>query len=271
MVQRPERPKKARLTASTADKHRLYEQSVQDPTHEIAFIDRVFQRAHKRRPRTLREDFCGTGLLCREWVESGKERSATGVDLDADVLAWSERNNRAPLGRAAERLRLLRQDVLAGTSETFDVVVALNFSYWIFKDRERLRAYFARALEGVGKDGLFILDAYGGLEAQDILTEERQVAGFKYIWDQAEFNPIDHAVTNHIHFEFRDGTRLDRAFTYEWRFWSLPELQELLREAGFREVEVHWDVAADDDSSVYRVRKKAANQPGWLAFITARR
>jgi hypothetical protein len=27
----------------------------------------------------------------------------------------------------------------------------------------------------------------------------------------------------HIHFDFEDGSRLERAFSYDWRLWSLPE------------------------------------------------
>jgi len=32
---------------------------------------------------------------------------------------------------------------------------------------------------------------------------------------------------------------LDRAFSYYWRMWTLPELQELLQEAGFVKVTVY--------------------------------
>jgi hypothetical protein len=76
-------------------------------------------------------------------------------------------------------------------------------------------------------------------------------------------------VVNHIHFKFRDGTKLERAFTYDWRFWTIAELTELLEEAGFRQVRVYWDTSEDDDHELYRPRKTAANQPGWLAYIVA--
>ena len=40
----------------------------------------------------------------------------------------------------------------------------------------------------------------------------------------------DHAprVTLHIHFEFPDGSRIERAFGYHWRLWQIPELHDLL-------------------------------------------
>lgn len=102
------------------------------------------------------------------------------------------------------------------------------------------------------------------------MLEPRKIAaGFQYVWDQDTFDPITHEVTNHIHFEFRDGTKLEKAFTYEWRYWTLPEIQELLREAGFRDVTVYWDRASDDDDENYRPTRRAENQPGWLAYIVA--
>ena len=48
-------------------------------------------------------------------------------------------------------------------------------------------------------------------------------------------------MVNHIHFEFTNGSRLKRAFTYEWRLWTLPEIRELLGEAGFSRSTVYWE------------------------------
>jgi hypothetical protein len=102
------------------------------------------------------------------------------------------------------------------------------------------------------------------------MLEPRKIsAGFTYVWDQDQFDPITHACTNHIHFEFKDGTKLKKAFTYEWRFWSIVEISELLTEAGFSEVRVYWDRAEDGEDEDYRRTTKAENQPGWLAYIVA--
>lgn len=269
---RPIRKKAARspsLTAKTADRHVLYQKSVQDAAAEIKFVDRVF-RSRARKALTLREDFCGTALLCARWVESNAERRATGIDLDRDTLDWGIEHNLAPLGEARKRVQLLEQDVRAKLKKPFDVTLALNFSYWVFKTRELMRSYFANVLRSLEPDGAFILDAYGGWEAQEPMFEPRKIdGGFTYVWDQDGFDPISHDVLNHIHFEFKDGTKLDRAFTYDWRFWSLPEIQELLHEAGFEQVEVFWDDTADEEDADYKPRKHVSNQPGWIAYIVA--
>jgi SAM-dependent methyltransferase len=264
---------RTKLTAKNADKHLLYQQSVQDPASEVKFVARVFKKLRGRRAESLREDFCGTALFCAEWIKSGKQtpRTATGVDIDADVLAWGRQHNLEPLGPRARRVRLLQQDVRDPCPEKYDIVAAFNFSYWIFETRDELRRYFETVLRSLEPDGIFFLDAYGGWEAHQPMEESRACKGFTYVWDQDEIDPITGHVTNYIHFKFKDGSKLERAFTYEWRMWSLPELRELLLEAGFDTVAVYWDEADDDDETRYRPHERAENHPGWLAYLVAKR
>jgi SAM-dependent methyltransferase len=260
----------SKFSAATADKHDLYQRSVQDAETEIYFINRAFKAQRKRVPQSLREDFCGTALLCAGWVSSSPVRVAQGIDIDKKVLAWGTKHNLEPLGDDASRVRLLQQDVRAASPGKHDVVCAFNFSYWVFKTRAEMRAYFASVKKGLSKDGLFMLDAYGGWESHEPMLEPRQIkGGFVYVWDQDKFNPITHGILNHIHFEFSDGTKLEKAFTYDWRYWTLPELTELLEEAGYREVRVFWDKSGDDDNENYTPTTRAQNQPGWLAYIVA--
>lgn len=262
---------KNRFTAKTADKHELYQLSVQAPDHELGFMDKVFRGLYKKKPLDLREDFCGTALLCATWVKSHPERTATGVDISVETLEWGQEHNIAPVGEAQSRVRLLAEDVRAKRKGRHQIINALNFSYWVFRTRDELRGYFERVLGSLEKEGMFVLDAYGGWEAHQPMLEPRAIAaGFTYVWDQDQFCPISHSVTNYIHFEFKDGTKLKKAFTYEWRYWTLPEIVELLKEAGFSAVDVHWDVADDDEEEKYKVLTKATNQPGWLAYLVAR-
>src|SRR5262249_7103104 len=104
------RPKKPTLTAKNADKHRLYQESVQDTKAEPAFLSRAFQKIRGRPASSLREDFCGTALLCAEWVKK-KGRTAVGIDLDRSVLAWGTTHNLAPIGEPGRRVELRQADV----------------------------------------------------------------------------------------------------------------------------------------------------------------
>ncbi|MES1175915.1 MAG: class I SAM-dependent methyltransferase [Myxococcales bacterium] len=262
--------RKSKFTAKTADKHDLYQRSVQDAETEIYFINRAYKSVRKRAPLSIREDFCGTALLCGAWVKSRKDRTALGIDIDPKVLAWGTKRNIEPLGADVDRVKLLCQDVRDKSPGKFDVVCAFNFSYWIFKTRDALRAYFATVKKGLNKEGTFMLDAYGGWESHEPMMEPRSIkGGFTYVWDQDKFNPITHEILNYIHFEFQDGSKMEKAFTYDWRYWSLPELTELLKEAGFSEAKVFWDKSGDNSTENYQPSVRADNQPGWLAYIVA--
>jgi hypothetical protein len=267
---RRQKSRKPSLTAKTADKHVLYQLSVQAPDTEVLILNDWFKKLRGRRPLSLREDFCGSAILCAEWVKSSKQRTATGLDIDASVLRWGTEHNIEPLGEDKKRVKLLRKDVRSKLSEKHEIICAFNFSYWIFKTRDALRDYFSRVRSGLSKDGVFFLDAYGGWESQEPMQEHRRIkGGFTYVWDQNTFDAITHDVTNFIHFEFKDGSELKRAFRYDWRFWTLPELREVLLEAGFSKVHVYWDTSNDDSRDLYRLRTRAPNQPGWLAYLLA--
>jgi hypothetical protein len=87
-----------KLTAAKADKHELYERSVQDTEMDIDFMNRVFKKERNRAPKTLREDFCGTAKLCADWVQDKPDHHAYGLDLHAPTLAYGMKKHIEPLG-----------------------------------------------------------------------------------------------------------------------------------------------------------------------------
>ena len=219
--------------AEKADIHDLYERSVQAVDVEAEFLRDTYRALRGREAVSLREDFCGTASLACEWVRTGPRRHAIGVDLDADVLDWGRRNRVARLPETARaRIKLRHDDVRTVSTDRVDIVGAFNFSYFCFKAREEMRGYFARVHEALNSDGVFFLDAFGGPDASDLTKEKTKIDGFTYVWEQAEFEPVTGRILCHIHFKFPDGSKLKRAFTYDWRLWTLPELRELLDRSG---------------------------------------
>ena len=104
--------KQRRSMAEKADKYKCYLKSVQSPEHEVEFFDKAFKDEFHRKPTTLREDFCGTFSVCCEWVKLGRQRTALGVDLDPEPLAWGEKHILSKLQSAqASRVRILEKDV----------------------------------------------------------------------------------------------------------------------------------------------------------------
>lgn len=241
---------------------------------EIEFMERAFRRRRRKRPLVLREDFCGTAYTACHWVRSHPERRAIGLDLDEGTLEWAKRHNVAALSKeAAPRIDLRRKDVRAVTRPLADILCAFNFSYYLFTPLRELTAYFRKARRSLIPGGIIVLDSYGGWESQQIKREPREVkvpeGRFKYVWEQADYNPVDNMALCHIHFEFPDGGRWEKAFTYYWRLYTPAEASDALLDAGFRNVEVYWDLAEDDDSSDYHPTRRGSNCPGWLAYIVA--
>lgn len=260
------------LTAVNADKYTLYQRAVQEPEHEVAFFDRVYRSIFGRTPTLLREDFCGTFAICCEWAQK-RGRSAIGVDLDPEPLAWGRKHNLAKLSEAAQqRVKIYEQDVRKVNGVKAEVLSAQNFSFWIFQTRKELMAYFKAAHRNLADDGILVMDMMGGPECmEEDRTDERQFSDFTYVWEQARYNPITHSGRWNIHFDFHDGTRLTQAFTYNWRFWSIPEVRELLEEAGFSQSFVYWEGEGKDGEGdgVWRKTSHAASDPAWIAYIVA--
>jgi hypothetical protein len=265
-------PKKRQL-AERADRHALYERSVQAVDVDFEFIDKVFSERRGRKAHLLREDFCGTANMCCEWVRHRKQNRAVGVDLDPEVLRWGRENNIAGLKASAiERITLIQDNVLAVQTDPPDIVLAFNFSYQLFKDRKTLRQYFMRIRDALADDGIFFLDAYGGYDAYREIREKRKYKGFTYIWDQAHYDPITGLMRCHIHFKFPDGSRLKRAFSYEWRLWTLPELRDLLDEVGFSRTTVYWegtDEETGEGNGIYEPAESGAADAGWICYLAA--
>jgi len=266
--------------AEQADCHEMYQYAVQAPDTEVEFFEETYQKLRGKKALSMKEDFCGTALLSVEWCKSDPERTAVGVDFCPDTLKWGEEHNIKPASaEIGNRLKIIEADVRDVTEPKVDVTCALNFSFCIFKTRDELRGYFASALEGLNDDGMLILDMFGGTECLDELEEETEMDEVEasYIWEHDKFNPINSDILCHIHFEFPDGSRMDKAFTYDWRLWSLQELRELLEEAGFSTVRIYWEEFEEDDedddfmegTGEFFEATEVENQESWQVYIVA--
>jgi hypothetical protein len=134
-----------------------------------------------------------------------------------------------------------------------------------------MRKYFARVRDALNDDGVFFLDAFGGPEASDLMKEKTKIDGFTYVWEQAVFEPVTSRILCHIHFKFPDGSKIKRAFTYDWRLWTLPELRELLLEAGFSSVRVYWEGDDGEGGGNGEFKEHATGEAdlAWIAYLVA--
>lgn len=282
--------RQARLTlAQRADRHDLYQRAVQCVEAEIDFVDQTFKTLTGRTASRLREDFCGTANSSCEWVRRRTSNIAVGLDIDQPTLDWGRQYNLASLSpkqRARVDLRASSVlDPLPDLAGTMDAVLAMNFSYWLFTSRATMLEYFRRVREALADDGVFFLDFYGGADALRVLKERRKIphaskgepslVGFNspytYIWDQKSYNPITGELVCAIHFVLPDGSRIKDAFTYQWRLWTLPEIRDVLADAGFARTTVYWE---GDDGDGEGNGEFTASEVGeacqsWICYITA--
>ncbi len=258
--------------AEQADRHVLYQESVQCVEAEIDFVDEKFEELRGRKAVTLREDFAGTGNTSCEWIRRRDGNIAIAVDLDGEVLGWGREHNVGSLSEEAkQRITLLEENVLDVETDKVDVLLSMNFSYWLFEDRKTLGAYFKKVHSTLKDDGIYFLDAYGGWEAHQECKEDRECEGFDYVWEQVSFDPISSHMDCAIHFKFPDGSKWKNAFKYSWRLWSLPEIRELLEEAGFGKVSFYWEGADEDGdgNGEFELVTEAESDPGWICYIVA--
>lgn len=260
--------------AALADRHDLYEQSVQDVGSEVDFLSETYESLRGRPAVSFREDFCGTASASCEWVRRGDANTAIGVDFDQPTLDWGGEHRVAKLTpEQRARLALKNADVLSVENAPVDIIGAFNFSYFTFNTRERLTRYFANAHRGLKDDGLFILDAFGGSEAMSEMKEKTKLDDFTYVWHQAKYHPVTGYIRCHIHFHFPDGSKMKKAFTYEWRLWTLPEIREMLLAAGFSKVTVYWEGTDEDGDGdgVFTPDERGEADLAWIAYIVAQR
>jgi SAM-dependent methyltransferase len=247
---------------------------VQNVEHEIEFLQDTFRQLRGRTAYSYREDFCGTASASCQWVRQGKEFHSVGVDIDASVLDWGRRHRVARLKASDQaRVSLIESDVMTVDVAPVDLLSAFNFSYFIFNTRDALRSYFRKSYDALKDDGVFFVDLFGGPEAQEETREKtkHKDLGFTYVWHQAEFHPVTNYIRCHIHFKFKDGSRIKKAFTYEWRLWSAPEIRELLAEAGFRKSALYWEGEDEDGdgNGVFTPNERGEADLAWIAYIVA--
>lgn len=256
------------------DKYKYYLRAVQSPDSDVEFFRDTYKTLRGKPAKTLREDFCGTFAISCEWVKLETNHLACGVDLDPEPLEYGRANHLSHLSEEQRgRVRLVERNVLSHELPVSDIIVAVNFSYFIFKTRNRMREYFENCLRTLSDSGILILDCFGGSACHEPNEEEIEHEDFSYFWDQDTFNPITNEAMFHIHFKIKGEPRRDKVFSYDWRLWSLPELRELLLEAGFSKVTTYWEGtdADGEGNGEFTPAEVGEACETWIAYLIAER
>ncbi len=252
------------------DKYWHYRHSVQSPDIDVRFIRNCYRSLKKKSGYVFREDFCSTFSLSCEWVKMGKLYKASAVDIDKKPLQYGRENNLTELNEHQKsRIQLIHSSVLNPNITKADIIAALNFSYFALKKREELKKYFLNCLKSLNTKGILVLDCFGGSECFQANEEQVNHGSFIYYWDQKNFDPVSHHSVFHIHYKRRGEKKRKRVFSYDWRLWTIPEIRDLLLEAGFRKTHIYWEGTNKKGEGNGRfVRKKTGEEcESWVAYI----
>lgn len=256
-------------TKTQFDKYELYRKAVQSAENDVLFIRNTYNELKGKLPRTFREDFCGTFALSTEWIKLQQRNEAVGIDLDPEPMAYGRQHYLSKLtAEQQRRMKLIEGNVLDPNLPKADIVAAMNFSYFCFKQRELMKKYFSNVYKTLNKDGMFLVDLFGGSQCYDAIEDTIKHEGFTYYWDQTNFDPVTNEALFHIHFRVK-GQKIEQVFTYDWRLWSIPELRDIMHEVGFKKTHVYWEGTAKDgsgDGNFTRVDHGEACQ-SWIAYI----
>ncbi len=267
-----DKDKKKKQKLPEFNKYYYYENSVQSPESDVEFFENTYKKLRGKAATTLREDFCGTHMICCEWLKLAEDKKAIGVELDPEPIEYGRQVHEAKLNDdQLKRLSVLQENVLSKGLPKADIVSASNFSYFLFKKREDLKAYFANAKRGVNKDGIFIIDCFGGQQCMTPNEEETEHKGYSYFWDQDSFNPVTNEAMFYIHFKRKGEKKRKKCFVYDWRMWGLAELQDLLYEVGFNKVTVYWEGSDKDGegNGIFKPTTKGDDAEAWVAYIVS--
>ncbi|MBC7457319.1 MAG: class I SAM-dependent methyltransferase [Bdellovibrionaceae bacterium] len=261
--------KKLKLDAKT--KYELYIKSVQSPDTDVIFYRAVYKelRGKFKKGLTLREDFCGTGIISSEWTKLDKTYKSFGVDLDPEPMEYGQKNFVDTLSLDQQkRIELVQMNVLNKKVPQADIVVAVNFSYCLFREREQLKKYFQNVYKSIKPGGLYIIDVFGGSQCADEVLDRTKHKGYTYYWDQKSFDPVSGHADFAIH--FRIGSKFYKdVFTYDWRVWTIPELREIMKEVGFKDSVIYWEGTTRKGSGNGKFTQVAKGEAclSWISYI----
>lgn len=254
---------------SSFDKYFYYYLSVQSPESDVQFLEETYQGLRLRKPRSLREDFCGTFAISCEWVQLNPKYESYAVDKDPDPIAYGKNTYLTQLRKSQrKRLHVLEANVLDKNLPCVDIVLAANFSYYVFKSRKLLRDYFKNVYKTLNKKGIFVVDCFGGPGCLEPNEEKTRHKDFTYFWDQDSYDPITHHAQFYIYFK-KKGKKKQKSFSYDWRMWTIAEIREVMEEVGFKKTHVYWEGTDDngEGDGIFTLVEEGEYCEAWVAYV----
>lgn len=258
------------------DRYDYYRRSVQSPETDAALFKKLYRDLTGKQLLLLGEDFCGTFAISCEWTKLDAKHKSVAVDLSGEAINYGKKMYLSQLKpNEQKRVQVIKSNVLNPKLPRVDCIAAMNFSYFIFKTRNELRDYFKNCYRRLQPGGVLICDAFGGARTSQCLEEETKIGKeFSVFWDQEWFDPINNLTKYHLHFQPRGKKIYKRVFSYDWRMWSVPEIREIMVEAGFTKTFPYWEGTGRDgkgSGKFIHLEQTREEVDSWITLILGRK
>lgn len=196
----------------------------------LAHIAALWEK-YSAKPRKILDLGCGTGSILLPLAKQGFD--CMGVDLSAEMLAEAEHKARG----GGLSVRLACQDMTElELGEAFDCILSLCDSMNYLTEERQLAAAFARVVQHLKKDGIFLFDMNTEYKFREILGQNIFASAEEdaaYIWENnydAEEKINEYYVSFFIEQENGLYERIEE-FHYE-RAYSIEEVKAALEASG---------------------------------------
>ena len=273
----------ATTLSDIADIHDLYQKSVQSPDNDMPMLSDYFKEYTGKPLRQFREDFCGTAYLSAYFVTQHAKNQALGVDLDWPTLNWGMKHNLSPLTPDQQtRISLVNENVLDVQQPRMQMIAALNFSYMVFHDRPTLLQYLTNAKESLPA-WRSTRDGYLGREAKVRCFRKNRgklkIRKTKTLGISFSHGIKTHSIPSRIYippafiFLFRIAVKSAMLLSTIGGSGTIPEVTELMAEAGFKDIHVLWegtDPDTKEGTQTYHRTEKGDADLAWIAYIVGK-
>lgn len=197
------------------------------------YIKSIFNRFN-RNPETILEMACGTGNLSYYIAEDGYDLTCFDLSDDMLSIAYNKLNK-------FQNVKLLKQNMIDfNIHEKFDSVISVCDSINYILNKDELLNTFKNVREHLNEDGIFIFDINSYYKLKNTIGNNvfvEDTVDVFYTWENyfdEESNISEFFLTFFVKND--DGTY--RRFDEEHmeKAYSIKEIEELLKLAGFREI-----------------------------------
>lgn len=220
----------------------IYDQIMDEQLYEEWYN---FTLHHINNGKSLLELACGTGDLALKFARKGYD--VTALDLSEEMLAMASQQAQ----EEQTSIQLVQGDML-DLSEigSYEIVTCYADSICYLANKAEVQTAFEQVYQVLEEDGIFLFDVHSLYQMDEVFPDysyHYQAEDFAFLWESYPgevAHSIEHFLTFFIKKEGETFTREDELH-FE-RTYSLDTYQRLLKQAGFRQIELYADFKDDE-------------------------